>query len=173
MTTPLERFLAALGPENYWKNGEGYRARCPVPGHQHNDANPSLSVSEADNGTVLARCYIGHTIEEISAAVGMKVSDLFVRNGKQTHHAKLTVAELAQAKNFPPNGCARSSDSLITTMAFSFATSLMTAYRSAAPSNAARTHWQEAIRVVFRTRARHQSESMDYRCWRRPANRAR
>jgi hypothetical protein len=88
---PLDRFLAALGPENYWPSGEGYNARCPVPGHRHGDADPSLTVSEGTTA-VLARCHIGHTIEEIAGAVGMKVADLFVRNDQQLRRAKLPVA---------------------------------------------------------------------------------
>jgi phage/plasmid primase-like uncharacterized protein len=37
------------------KSGHGWIARCPA----HNDHNPSLSISEADDGTVLVHCFAG------------------------------------------------------------------------------------------------------------------
>jgi putative DNA primase/helicase len=43
------------------KSGDGWKARCPA----HNDANPSLSVSEGANGKVLFNCKAGCTQEAV------------------------------------------------------------------------------------------------------------
>ena len=49
-------------------------ARCPA----HDDRTPSLSISEAENGNVLIRCFAGCPVESVVAAIGLHMSDLFV-----------------------------------------------------------------------------------------------
>jgi hypothetical protein len=49
-----------------------WTARCPA----HADKNPSLSVSEGDDGRVLVKCFAGCSIVDIAGAVGVQVSDL-------------------------------------------------------------------------------------------------
>src|SRR6476660_8754539 len=44
-----------------------YSARCPA----HVDTQPSLSVSETDDGTVLLHCHAGCKIDQILKAVGL------------------------------------------------------------------------------------------------------
>jgi len=82
--TPVERVLAKLPGAK--KSGKGWSARCPA----HEDRNPSLSVSEGDDGAALLKCHTGCTMAAILAAVGLTVRDLFPdkadaapnRNGK-------------------------------------------------------------------------------------------
>jgi hypothetical protein len=52
-----------------------WSARCPA----HDDRNPSLSIRETNDGTVLLKCWSGCTAAEIVAAVGLDLSDLFPR----------------------------------------------------------------------------------------------
>jgi hypothetical protein len=54
---------------------DGWIARCPA----HEDQNPSLSIHERD-GKWLLKCHAGCTTEDICAAVGLKVRDLFNDN---------------------------------------------------------------------------------------------
>ena len=49
-----------------------WTAQCPA----HDDKNPSLSICECDNGTVLVYCFAGCDFKSILAAVCMKSSDL-------------------------------------------------------------------------------------------------
>jgi 5S rRNA maturation endonuclease (ribonuclease M5) len=51
---------------------DGARCQCPA----HEDANPSLSVSVSDD-KVLVHCHAGCTTEDVLAAVGWQISDLF------------------------------------------------------------------------------------------------
>jgi 5S rRNA maturation endonuclease (ribonuclease M5) len=53
--------------------GKGWQARCP----SHEDTNPSLSISEGDEGRVLLKCHAGCLTETIVAALGLKLRDLF------------------------------------------------------------------------------------------------
>jgi putative DNA primase/helicase len=66
--------IALLGKfERVKKNGRGFSARCP----SHEDKKNSLSLTEADGGKVLIRCFAGCTAESVMAAVGLRLSDLF------------------------------------------------------------------------------------------------
>jgi hypothetical protein len=48
-------------------------ARCSA----HDDARASLSVRELDDGRLLLHCFAGCSVDEIVAALGMDLSDLF------------------------------------------------------------------------------------------------
>ena len=52
---------------------------CPNLSHGQGrgDRNPSLSVAEADDGTVLFNCFAGCTSESIVSAIGLTLADLF------------------------------------------------------------------------------------------------
>lgn len=52
---------------------DGYKARCPA----HDDRNPSLSITEADDGRILLKCMAGCPTETVLAALGLEWSDLF------------------------------------------------------------------------------------------------
>lgn len=58
--------VKATGP-NKWK------ACCPA----HDDKNPSLGITEAADGKVLLHCWTGCTARDITAAIGLELSDLF------------------------------------------------------------------------------------------------
>jgi hypothetical protein len=54
--------------------GNGWRADCP---NNHDKARGSLSITEADDGRVLATCFACHDTQGILAAVGLEMADLF------------------------------------------------------------------------------------------------
>lgn len=74
-----------------------YVARCPA----HDDKSPSLSIRELDDGRVLVHCFAGCGTDEVLAAIGLTVSDLFparlpdARPGKPNHwHARKEAFEI-------------------------------------------------------------------------------
>jgi 5S rRNA maturation endonuclease (ribonuclease M5) len=56
---------------------EGRQFLCPA----HDDHRPSLSVAEGDDGRVLLKCHAGCVPEDIVAALGLSMSDLFDEHG--------------------------------------------------------------------------------------------
>jgi hypothetical protein len=74
---PMDVVLERL--EGVRENGSGFVARCPVQGHGkgRGDREPSLSVSEGDEGKVLLHCHAGCAVEDIIAGVGLSMKDLF------------------------------------------------------------------------------------------------
>jgi hypothetical protein len=78
------------------KYGRGWLGRCPA----HHDRSPSLSVRVADDGKVLLRCFAGCRIEEITAALGISVRDLFPPrgNGQERRPRPRPRSELDQAR---------------------------------------------------------------------------
>ena len=54
------------------RGADRWTARCPA----HGDQTPSLSVREGDKGLLL-RCWAGCRLEDITAALGLAVKDLF------------------------------------------------------------------------------------------------
>src|SRR6266850_2273971 len=69
--TPLERIRSLL--DDVREVREGYQAKCPA----HDDHNPSLSIGEGDDGRVLLTCHAGCSVEAITAAIGLRMRDLF------------------------------------------------------------------------------------------------
>ncbi len=57
-------------------SGNGWQSLCP----SHADKNPSLSIAARD-GKVLMFCHAGCSVEAISAALKIEVSDLFSEPG--------------------------------------------------------------------------------------------
>ncbi len=53
--------------------GRGYAALCPA----HDDRNPSLSISEGEDGKILVHCHHGCAPADIAAAIGVELKDLF------------------------------------------------------------------------------------------------
>lgn len=82
--TPVERLLANLS--DHKKTATDWMARCPA----HEDRRASSSVAEGDDGRVLVKCHAGCTVEEVCAAVGLRLADLMPAptaipsNGKST-----------------------------------------------------------------------------------------
>jgi len=48
---------------------------CKCPAHQ--DRSPSLTIKQADDGTILIHCFAGCEPNDILAAIGMNIRDLF------------------------------------------------------------------------------------------------
>lgn len=68
----VEKVLATL--ERVKPAGHGHwKARCPA----HDDRNPSLSIKEGDNGTVLIKCFAGCDVASVVGAMGLQMADLF------------------------------------------------------------------------------------------------
>jgi hypothetical protein len=71
MTRLVERVLRHL--ENVGEITSGWTARCPA----HDDRLNSLSIGEGEDGKVLVHCHAGCAFEEVIAAMGLRVRDLF------------------------------------------------------------------------------------------------
>ena len=69
--TPYENVLSCLDRPK--KSGKGHVAKCPA----HDDAGPSLSLREGDDGRVLLHCFAGCTTAAVVAAMGLRMADLF------------------------------------------------------------------------------------------------
>ena len=60
--------------ERVKRTGPGrWIARCPA----HDDKDPSLSISERDDGRVLLHCFASCGAGDVAAAIGIELSDLF------------------------------------------------------------------------------------------------
>ena len=55
------------------RSGAGYSACCPA----HDDENPSLSISEGNDGKVLVNCFAGCSVESICDSLGISTGELF------------------------------------------------------------------------------------------------
>jgi hypothetical protein len=72
--TPVELIRARLKQTRCQPRGQRkLTARCPA----HDDRNPSLCVSEGDDGRALVHCFAGCTTEAIVAALDLRMRDLF------------------------------------------------------------------------------------------------
>ncbi|MCK4414944.1 MAG: hypothetical protein KAY32_15525 [Candidatus Eisenbacteria sp.] len=70
MSEAYRRFVATLEARGLRK---GQSFCCPA----HEDRTPSLSVSEGEDGRVLIRCHAGCSIEDVIAALELRMADLF------------------------------------------------------------------------------------------------
>lgn len=72
--TPLDLVLDNLRRADARPRGSGpqWQARCPA----HDDHAPSLSVTEAGDGTVLLKCHAGCPTEGVVGALGLSFPDL-------------------------------------------------------------------------------------------------
>ena len=75
-TTPYASFTSALYQTTGQTPNENGMFCCPA----HDDSNPSLSVSEGDDGRVLLKCFTGCSAESICNAVGLEIRDLMPTN---------------------------------------------------------------------------------------------
>lgn len=70
--TPIDSVLNRL--DKVKSNGKGrWKACCPA----HDDKSPSLGITEASDGTVLLKCWVGCSALEITHAIGLELRDLF------------------------------------------------------------------------------------------------
>jgi hypothetical protein len=70
-TSPTQTVLERLGGAS--ETGSGWKAHCPA----HDDENPSLSISEAADGSCLVHCFADCETKAIMAALGLTMADLF------------------------------------------------------------------------------------------------
>jgi putative DNA primase/helicase len=96
---PIESVLARL--KGVRKALHGWVVCCPA----HSDREPSLSIGLGDEGQVLLTCFAGCSLEQIVAAMGITVSDLFpkaasvsVSQPEQAQRNVLTLVDLASDK---------------------------------------------------------------------------
>jgi hypothetical protein len=74
--TQIDTLLSRLNGVRQTGTGR-WLARCPGPLHRRGDRNPSLSIGETSDQTVLIRCFAGCEPTEILGAVGLDLRDLF------------------------------------------------------------------------------------------------
>lgn len=65
------------------RSGSGWQARCPA----HDDQVASLAIRVADDGRTLLHCHAGCATEDVVAAVGLTLSDLFTGDAPPQHEA--------------------------------------------------------------------------------------
>lgn len=63
-----------------------WMAKCP----SHPDKNPSLSIRQLENGTILIHCFAGCPVESVTSALGIRVSDLFEKATPKLYKKRLT-----------------------------------------------------------------------------------
>jgi hypothetical protein len=97
---PLDLVLERL--EGVKKRGADYQALCPA----HDDQDPSLSVSQGEDGRALLKCFAGCKTEDVVAALGLEMKDLFERrNGhgggeSYTSQETTSTGQSATLKNY-------------------------------------------------------------------------
>ena len=69
---PVERILSVLDKVRN-RGDSSWMACCPA----HNDKSPSLSIKETKDGDVLLHCFAGCGVDDVVAALGLEMSDLF------------------------------------------------------------------------------------------------
>src|SRR5215203_126123 len=76
---PVEIVLGRAS--NARKAGDGWLVSCPCPDHGQGreDKNPSVSVTEGDDGRALVKCHAGCETEAIVIAWGLAMDDLYER----------------------------------------------------------------------------------------------
>jgi hypothetical protein len=108
---PVQQLLERLERVEI-RNGS-YQALCPA----HEDREPSLNLSEGEDGRALIKCFAGCTSEQIIDALGLRKNDLFEhRNGSPAlrrkpsgppaqpptrQHTPCTLQAYAEAKALP------------------------------------------------------------------------
>ena len=89
---PIDRLLDRL--DHVRQTGDRWRARCPSHG---SDRNQSLSITAADDGTVLLKCFGGCGAADVMAAAGLTLADLFPER-PQENRTPRTAAERRMAR---------------------------------------------------------------------------
>ncbi len=78
---PVHRLLARL--DGVHDSGSGcWLAKCP----SHEDRRPSLSIRELDDGRILIHDFAGCGPDQVLAAIGFDLRDLFPEHLRADHH---------------------------------------------------------------------------------------
>ncbi len=96
---PVRQLLERL--ERVETRNGSYQALCPA----HEDREPSLNLSEGEDGRALIKCFAGCTPERITDALGLQMNDLFEhRNGSSARRRKSS-GPPAQPPTRQPSPC--------------------------------------------------------------------
>lgn len=93
-----DRLEGATGHTRLKHGGPGFQAHCPA----HEDHNASLSVDPGDRAIMLY-CHVGCTPEQICAALGLTLTDLFYENHTRGGGGKYPPKQ--QRNTATPEGC--------------------------------------------------------------------
>jgi hypothetical protein len=85
--------------ERVKRTASGWTARCPA----HQDRSPSLHVAAGDDGRILVRCHAGCTAEQIVAALGLDLADLFDRPNQGGGGASPRRSPATPQRSSPPS----------------------------------------------------------------------
>jgi hypothetical protein len=98
----VSEFLSRLNSPK--KTGRGWQAHCPA----HDDRQASLSVREGGDGRILLKCFAGCRAQEVVAALGLSLKDLFAERPARSRRRQeppsgppITVEMLARDKRLP------------------------------------------------------------------------
>lgn len=83
MSTPLEIVTAALEAKGCTGSGKDWQC----PGHE--DHRKSLSIGEGKDGAALVNCHAGCEVEDIVAALGLEMTDLFIKSETKATRKKV------------------------------------------------------------------------------------
>ncbi|MFN7948249.1 MAG: AAA family ATPase [Blastocatellia bacterium] len=91
-TSNFSNIIASLERQGkVTKRGSEYAARCPA----HDDRRASLNLKQSEDGRILMHCKAGCSIEAVTAAIGISLSDLFppklTTNGQSSHSEKHSI----------------------------------------------------------------------------------
>lgn len=105
MNTPIENFLAAIKAHDPkpTRTARGWKCRCPA----HDDSNPSLSVMQTEDGTVLVHCFAGCETAEVCRKLGLRLRDLFPKNASRATRGGKASKQAAPADHAAKAGKAR------------------------------------------------------------------
>lgn len=73
---PVTRLLDRLDRVQHRRDGQVY-ASCPTSAHERGDRSRGLAVRELEDGRVLVHCHAGCSVEDVLAAVGLRMADLY------------------------------------------------------------------------------------------------
>lgn len=90
MANPIDMVLGKL--DGVMCSGKNMKALCPA----HGDKTPSLSIKEGEDGRVLLHCFSGCPVEEIVAAMGLKMTDIFSVDVNKRHSSKVPGVSVRQ-----------------------------------------------------------------------------
>lgn len=86
MSSPFDRILEKFPDESGDRKPQSdgsVMVRCPGPNHNNGDINPSLHISEGEDGHILMHCMAGCETEDVLKALNLTMRDLFPQANKK------------------------------------------------------------------------------------------